>query len=300
MKKKKGFTLVELLAVIVILAIIALITVPMLSNVIKKSKLGAMEDSAYGLIDAANYYYAEHMSDMKTSKIFVIEDGVQTSSNKLNYKGNIEGNAKVLLTSSGKVALCLTNGKNYVKKSLTDIKVVMNTVDQNTTCNITEDTTTGDVTIDITGETINDTINVKLADMQKEIDELKKKSNNMMVLKLIWENPNKDSKGNLPEFKPQKLSLDLSGYDAVMITTTHYSRVETVSGIYPKGLNEYLLQETISSETGDWQIAAHSRRFTMDDSGITFYEGRLGLVKSSYLENLYMIPYQIFGIKYSK
>ncbi len=42
---RKGFTLVELLAVIVILAIIALITVPIIMNVVESSKKGAVKES---------------------------------------------------------------------------------------------------------------------------------------------------------------------------------------------------------------------------------------------------------------
>lgn len=49
---KKGFTLVELLAVIVILAIIALIAVPIILNVIDDAREKAAMDSAYGYIDA--------------------------------------------------------------------------------------------------------------------------------------------------------------------------------------------------------------------------------------------------------
>ena len=45
---KKGFTLVELLAVIVILAIIALIATPLILNVIDNAKKGAAEASANG------------------------------------------------------------------------------------------------------------------------------------------------------------------------------------------------------------------------------------------------------------
>ena len=41
--KKKGFTLVELLAVIVILAIIALISTPIILGVIEKTRIGAAE-----------------------------------------------------------------------------------------------------------------------------------------------------------------------------------------------------------------------------------------------------------------
>ena len=46
MKNRKGFTLVELLAVIVILAVILIIAVPQIMNTIKKTRLKSMEDSA--------------------------------------------------------------------------------------------------------------------------------------------------------------------------------------------------------------------------------------------------------------
>ena len=43
---KKGFTLVELLAVIVILAVILIIAIPKITNVIDNSKLSSFTDSA--------------------------------------------------------------------------------------------------------------------------------------------------------------------------------------------------------------------------------------------------------------
>ena len=45
-KKKKAFTLVELLAVIVILAVILVIAIPQIMNTIKAARLGTIEDSA--------------------------------------------------------------------------------------------------------------------------------------------------------------------------------------------------------------------------------------------------------------
>ena len=51
--RNKGFTLVELLAVIVILAIISLIATPMVLGVIEKSKKSAAIESANGIMDAA-------------------------------------------------------------------------------------------------------------------------------------------------------------------------------------------------------------------------------------------------------
>lgn len=51
-KNTKGFTLVELLAVIVILAIIALIATPIILNVIDSAKKNAAVNSAYGYMEA--------------------------------------------------------------------------------------------------------------------------------------------------------------------------------------------------------------------------------------------------------
>ncbi len=55
----RGFTLVELLAVIVILAIIALITIPAILNVINDAREKGAEDKAWGTIDAARLAYTQ-------------------------------------------------------------------------------------------------------------------------------------------------------------------------------------------------------------------------------------------------
>lgn len=50
--KKRGFTLLELLAVIVIIAVVALITIPMILNVIEEARKNSYKESAMGYVDA--------------------------------------------------------------------------------------------------------------------------------------------------------------------------------------------------------------------------------------------------------
>ena len=62
MKKKMGFTLIELLAIIVILAVIAVITVPIILNIVEKSRKSAITSSAVGYKDAINKTYVSELS----------------------------------------------------------------------------------------------------------------------------------------------------------------------------------------------------------------------------------------------
>ena len=87
--KNKGFTLVELLGVIVVLAILALITIPIISNVITNVRIKSLENSAYGLIEASNLYYAQNGSN---NIRFDINDNKVSSKDTdklLSYKGSI-------------------------------------------------------------------------------------------------------------------------------------------------------------------------------------------------------------------
>lgn len=59
--KKKAFTLIELLAVIIILAVIALIATPIVLNIIENAKIKAIENSCYGVISGAKYVYTESL-----------------------------------------------------------------------------------------------------------------------------------------------------------------------------------------------------------------------------------------------
>ena len=112
--KKRGFTLVELLAVIVILAIIALITTVVVINIIETVKIRKYKVEEKSLEKAAELYYTN-------SQIFLFQDEI--SLNTLVEKGFINsvkdtGNGstcegKVIKDNNGKLKGCL-KCSNYV------------------------------------------------------------------------------------------------------------------------------------------------------------------------------------------
>ncbi len=94
---KKGFTLVELLAVIVILAIIALIATPIIMNVVDNARLEAAKRSVEGYAKALeSSYYIELMAgeDVDITKVTPDYSGAQvncTTKTTENNKVKLEG-----------------------------------------------------------------------------------------------------------------------------------------------------------------------------------------------------------------
>ena len=96
-RKNKGFTLVELLAVIVILALIALIATPIILNVINDAKKQAAKDSAYGYMDAVEKYIVS--SELEDESI---QDGtyrVEDLNKKISVKGSTPDNGTIKIES---------------------------------------------------------------------------------------------------------------------------------------------------------------------------------------------------------
>ncbi len=112
---KKGFTLVELLAVIVILAIVALVTTPAILNVINNSRLEGAKDKAWGVINSVKSAYAQaQMSGYEDST----GNGVSVSGENLmvTFSNGAEafGSKKITMTgerpTSGTVTINKTTG----------------------------------------------------------------------------------------------------------------------------------------------------------------------------------------------
>ncbi|MCC3374613.1 prepilin-type N-terminal cleavage/methylation domain-containing protein [Cohnella sp. REN36] len=63
-KEEKGFTLIELLAVIVILAVIAAIAIPLIGNIINKSKSDSDVATARQIYDASRMYVTSELNNV--------------------------------------------------------------------------------------------------------------------------------------------------------------------------------------------------------------------------------------------
>ena len=132
---KKGFTLVELLAVIVILAIIALIATPIILNVIDSARKNAAINSAYGYMEAIEksvVLSGFSGDDAASQKMATIENGtytIITSSKegatpiKVNFKGDAPDNNGTITYDEGKVSGCTGLRVNNIDLTCTGSKV---------------------------------------------------------------------------------------------------------------------------------------------------------------------------------
>ena len=108
---KKGFTLIELLAVIVILAVIALIAVPRIIELLNNARKSAAEDSAYGILEAAESYMATYLldnhGDFPSKVVFECSsEGCKSTeptdlSATLTFKGTKPTGGSIEVTASG-------------------------------------------------------------------------------------------------------------------------------------------------------------------------------------------------------
>lgn len=114
---RKAFTLIELLAVILILAVISLIAIPIVSKIMTDIKVDALKDSTYGIVSAATMYYAT-ASESSTSKVFTLVDGVfMDGEEKLNHKGSIKGTGNLIIDPQGDITVCINSNGIYSYKS---------------------------------------------------------------------------------------------------------------------------------------------------------------------------------------
>ncbi|MFV0249577.1 MAG: prepilin-type N-terminal cleavage/methylation domain-containing protein [Bacilli bacterium] len=110
--KNKGFTLVELLAVIVVLAVIAVISTPIILGVIETAKQGAAKSSVLGYVDTIEKYAM--VSQLDSSKDLI--NGtylVEEMNNLVSLKGEAPTSGVVVVNESGEVTLASVCINNY-------------------------------------------------------------------------------------------------------------------------------------------------------------------------------------------
>lgn len=125
--KNKGFTLMELLGVIVILAIIALITIPVTYNIIKTSREKAFVDTGYSIIDAAKQTQTKNAGKNITLDLF-INYTTKENIDKIELKGTLPDSGSLHIDENGKTELKLWSKKANIciTKSLEDKKIIIN------------------------------------------------------------------------------------------------------------------------------------------------------------------------------
>ena len=142
-KKKKAFTLIELLAVIVILAIIALIATPIIGKLVDRARKEAFKESAVGVIRAGENYMGKYIlknhADPSFPIVFVCNGTECTNGEEaLDIAGKVPKSGSIILEnhksikaeylSDGKYCVAGVKSNLQVANSCADIDVTKPTV----------------------------------------------------------------------------------------------------------------------------------------------------------------------------
>ncbi len=125
---KRGFTLIEILAVIVILAVLAVITIPIVMGIIEDTRKNRFLEDVKSIISAIEQYNSEN--DMKAIGSYVVKQkdveykGDENVSNKkVSFKGNFDGAGAAFLNKSGLIRLEIENDKWCVHGTNKDYRI---------------------------------------------------------------------------------------------------------------------------------------------------------------------------------
>ena len=131
----KAFTLIELISVIIIMGIIALITIPIIKDIINSSREKNFKNSALGLIEAANQYYlnSKLTNDSFDEITFKVNNGKMVSEDReLAFNGSVPiGDSYVKIKANGDIAINITDGEFYAVKDYDEVGVSTGTSEEN-------------------------------------------------------------------------------------------------------------------------------------------------------------------------
>ena len=133
---KKGFTIAELIAVILVIGLIAMIAVPFSIKLSEKTKLCAFRDSVYSALDSIGYYIADSSSGTNLDEILVGD---------LNIKNNNFKSGSIIKRGKKYYAAQMTDGTYCANGDDSDLAVYKGPCDNTIpSCTFTVDGTLGD------------------------------------------------------------------------------------------------------------------------------------------------------------
>ena len=155
-RKNKGFTLVEVLGIIIVIAIIATIIVPGILNVTLRSRQRIFATNSYNIYDIGKTYYTTDMLSKNDTekKEFICQNGecVATDKNGQKSKLEIDSNVpdgKITIDPDGNISMQLSDGNfcSYKYASFNEIYTKEGSCEE-LDVDIVHDTTSPKITLD--------------------------------------------------------------------------------------------------------------------------------------------------------
>ena len=118
MKNKRGFTLLEVLAVIIVLAIASIVATPMINRAIVNARMELYINGTYGVARTAEHYIARKILD---------EEEFERNENfidELNLSDDQFTDGEVIVTDENRVLVALQYGPNCFIKRREVVKVI--------------------------------------------------------------------------------------------------------------------------------------------------------------------------------
>ena len=110
--REEGFTLVELLAVIVILGLIVAIAIPAIGNVMDRAKSGATEAEEEMVMDAARLYITTNAITVGTTELEMGAKKLEEAGYLESRSGEASGSVTVKKDTNGKHVYTFNSGGN--------------------------------------------------------------------------------------------------------------------------------------------------------------------------------------------
>ena len=119
MRSEKGFTLLELLGVMIVLAVISLIAVPIVMDSVNESRKSTLRNSYQSLLKAIDMN--KSYDTINFSKMYVVREGVLNPD--VDYEGELEGDGTIVVNSKGQIKVLVQTEDWCISKEYEDSKV---------------------------------------------------------------------------------------------------------------------------------------------------------------------------------